>query len=1080
MFGIPRRLRVLAVALALLPATPLVAQDGSTISGRVTNTEGAPVVGASVLLQGMGLGSLTREDGSYTISVAGARARGQVATLTARLVGYRPQSVQVTLRQGEVTQNFTMATAPQQLGAVVITGAGTVTTAEKLGNVRTSVDSSLIRRSNESNIVQALAGKAPNVQVNQQSGEPGASSYIRIRGAKTITGTGQPLFVVDGSPIDNSTVSTGASTASTVSPNRASDINPNDVESVEILKGAAAAAIYGARAGQGVILITTKSGRAGQTRYSLRSNISLDDVNRTPDLQMKFGQGNAGVAATCPAVNCRPSPLSYGPAIPAGTQIFDNRNQVFDKGSLFENTLTASGGNDRTTFFLSGSQSNQQGIIRGPNNSYDKATVRLKATHRLLNNFSVGGNVSYVDARQRAVQKGSNVSGLLLGAWRTPVDFDNRYYIDSTTGLHRSYRFPRPSATATNVGRGYDNPFFLMNVPQNTSNLGRAYGNVTADYSPFHWLTLKETFGADYSNDERVEALPLATSTAPNGQVLRANFVNRSFDHNLTATATRQFNPNLNATFTLGQNLNSRQFVQNYVQGDNLIAAEPFALNNTTDLTAFPYQSLRRIEAYFGQASVDLYDQVFVTASLRNDGFSTFGRNQQRAWFPRASLAWTFTNFIGTFNDRLSLGKIRAAYGQTGTEPQVYSTNAGFSTTPYGLGWGGILSKSPAGQGGLTTGGRRAQANLGPERNAEFEAGTDLSFFRDFATLGFTFYNAKSTGVIYDVPLPSSTGFTVQARNAGAIRNRGYEVTLDMSPLRRREMRWDVGMFWSQNNNKVLDLQGADFVDIGAGTFSGASGAAVKGSRVGVLRGDDFARCHYDEASNVVDGIDINAVCTAAGAPNGALYIGADGFPIYDGTQRVIADPNPTWTGGLRSSFNFRQFTLSGLLDVKRGGQVWNGTKGALTHFGTHKVTEIRGESRTFGKDWPLGGAGPTNYPVVGPGVGTAVVLDQDWFSNGLGSGFNGPSSQFMEDGSFVKLREVAVSYTLAFPAIRNSLGLSSIDLRVAGRNLGLWTKYTGIDPETNLAGAEVLVQGIDYFNNPQTRSVVFTIGLNR
>lgn len=1079
MKGIPRLLRVLVGAL-LLPQAAAVAQDVATITGRVINTEGAPIAGASAFLQGMGLGAITRDDGTYSISVAGARARGQVATLTVRLVGYRPQSAQVTLRPGTTTQNFTMATAPQQLGAVVVTGAGTVTTAEKLGNVRSSVDSSLIRRSNESNIVQALAGKVPGVQINQQSGEPGASSYIRIRGAKTLTGTGQPLIVVDGSPIDNSTVSTGASTASTVSPNRASDINPNDVESVEILKGAAAAAIYGARAGQGVVLITTKSGRSGQTRYSLRTNISIDDVNRTPPLQTSFGQGTAGVAATCAAVNCRPSPLSWGPRLASGTRIYDQATQVFDRGSLFENTLTASGGNDRTTFYLSGSQSNQQGIIRGPNNLYNKSTVRLKATHRLLSNLTVGGNVSYVDARQKAVQKGSNVSGLLLGAWRTPPEFDNRYYIDSTTKLHRSYRFPRPSATATNVGRGYDNPFFLLNVPQNTANVGRAYGNVTAEYAPFAWLTLKETFGSDYSNDERLEALPLATSTAPNGQVLRANFVNRSFDHNLTATATRQFSQNLAATFTLGQNLNSRQFVQSYIQGDNLIAAEPFVLNNTTDLTAFPFESLRRIEAYFGQASFDLFDQLFITTSLRNDGFSTFGRNKQRAWFPRGSVAWTFTNFTGTFNDILSLGKLRMAIGQTGTEPQVYSTNAGFSTSPYGLGWGGFLSKSPGGQGGLSTGQRREQLNLGPERNTEFETGTDLSFYADRANFGFTFYNAKSTAVIYDVPLPATTGFTTQAQNAGTIRNRGYEVTLDLTPIRQRDLRWDVGMFWSQNNNKVLDLKGADFVDVAAGTFFGASGAAVKGSRVGVLRGDDFARCRYQETSNVVDGIDINAVCKTANAPNGALYIGADGFPIYDGTQRVIADPNPSWTGGVRSSVTFQKFTFSGLLDIKQGGQVWNGTKGALTHFGTHKDTDIRGQTRTFGKDWPLGGAGSATYPVVGPGAGRAVVLDQDWFSNGLGSGFNGPSSQFMEDGSFVKLRELAVAYTLTFPTLRNALGLSSIDLRVAGRNLGLWTKYTGIDPETNLAGAEALVQGIDYFNNPQTRSMVFTIGLNR
>src|SRR5690242_17864571 len=310
-----RSLVTLVVTLVLRPSQA-AAQEPVTITGTVSSDGGVPVAQAEVAIPAMGLGALSREDGRYAIVVPGARVAGQTVTVVARRLGYKAQTVQVALTAGGVTRDFTLAANPLQLGEVVVTGAGTTTEVEKLGNVRHAVSADLIERSNEWNAVEALAAKAPNVTVTASSGEPGAGSYISIRGQRTVglpnSGSAQPLFVVDGIPIDNTSFSTtdfnptdgltAGSIEGTTQTNRASDINPNDIESVEILKGAAAAAIYGSRAGQGVVLITTKHGKAGPTHYSFRSSVSADDINRTYPLQRSWGQGSLGFAPSDPAL----------------------------------------------------------------------------------------------------------------------------------------------------------------------------------------------------------------------------------------------------------------------------------------------------------------------------------------------------------------------------------------------------------------------------------------------------------------------------------------------------------------------------------------------------------------------------------------------------------------------------------------------------------------------------------------------------------------------------------------------------------------------------------------------------------
>jgi TonB-linked SusC/RagA family outer membrane protein len=1097
---------VLAVVTALLALPAFAgAQEAVTVSGRVTSDAGAPLVSASVLVEGMGVGTITRDDGRYSFVVPAARAHGQQAQLTAKLIGYKAQTVTVTLA-GNITQDFALAANPLQLGVVIVTGAGTSSAIEKIGTVINSVDSTAISKSNESqNIVSALAAQAPNVVVNTQGGDPGSSASIVIRGAKSLQGTNQPLFVVDGSPIDNTTQTTNGGDQSTVSQNRAADINPNDVESVQILKGSAAGAIYGARAANGVVLITTKSGHPGTTRYSLRSTTSFDKESKEYPLQRDYGQGAWGFAAHCRAggvanddvPDCTPvappsptstkfssSTRSWGPLLDASTPVYNHATEIYDTGLTFDNNLTMSGGSDRTTFFLSAGSTNQSGIMVGPNNRYDRTTVRLKGTHQLLSSLSLGGNLSYVDGRGNYVQKGSNTDGLLLGALRTPPNFNNLPYLSPTTGMHQSYRFRNPSSASSTKSRGYDNPFFSLNSDGNKSELGRFLGNLTGEWTPLDWLKVNETVGADYYNDWRLEALPLTSSGDPIGLVTREDINNLELDHNLTATASHTFSPSFAGTLTLGQNLNSRRRRDTFIQGEQLKAPTPLAIQNTVSWSPNETRSLEHTESYFAQATADLFDQLYLTGAVRNDGYSTFGVSDRRAWFPKVSAAWTFTNALGNKDQKgfLSYGKLRAAYGQTGKEPVVYQTITALSlTSQFGSGFGDVANETQSGMPGVITAFAAGNSDLKPERTRETEVGADFGFLDQKVDAGITYYNSKSTDVILQIPTnASSTGFGASLANGAVITNKGWEATLNARPVTGANFAWDFGLQWGRNQNHVVSLQGAEFTTFNTEGFTGAIGAAVAGDGTGVVLGEDFVRCgrglKFDPGTGSI--VDFDAECGSA--PKGALYLDADGLPVTDPTQRVIADATPSWSGSVRTNFRiYKRFQVGGLLDIRQGGTMWNGTRGALYAFGTHKDTDIRSVTDgTFCKNFMT----DINPVCGGPGVNVVAFATpndwQGWFT-GDGGSAGEVQTQFVEDASFVKLREISVAYSADQKWVQ-SLGFSSVDFRVAGRNLHTWTKYKGLDPESNLGGAEFLTQGIDYFNGPQTRSIVLSIGLNK
>jgi outer membrane receptor protein involved in Fe transport len=513
------------------------------------------------------------------------------------------------------------------------------------------------------------------------------------------------------------------------------------------------------------------------------------------------------------------------------------------------------------------------------------------------------------------------------------------------------------------------------------------------------------------------------------------------------------------------------------VLGTGLIAPKPFEVLNTVSKDPNDSTAKIRGESYFGQATADLWDQLFLTGAVRNDGFSTFGSNNRRHWFPKASAAWTFTKAISGLTDKIDFGKVRFAYGQTGREPLVYSTNSLFRVgtfTEYGGDASGILRTIYQGAPGLIGPNAVGSDSLRPEKTREYEGGLDFGLFKGWATVGVSYYDSKTTDVIFQGPTPPSSGFISIVKNAATITNKGWEVTTDLHPVRGENFNWNVGLVWGRNRNLVTNLSGS--TDILVGSQAILTTVARVGYPTGSFAGFDFVRC--GRGLTVGDDNIDEDVCQ--GKPSGTLYIGDNGFPVLDQDNlRVLGSSQPDWNGSVRTDVTFlKHWNASALLDIKHGGKEYNGTRGALYVYGTHKDTDIRGQTFVFGPsaNGVQGFHGDAN--VAGPGAGLPVIIDQNWFEND-GGAFGGNAVDFIEDGGFTKLREVSLGYTFVQPWVSRSLGLSSIDLRVAGRNLVTWTHYSGLDPETQLGGA-TLIGGFDWFNNPQARSFVVTVGLNR
>jgi TonB-linked SusC/RagA family outer membrane protein len=1082
-------LALFSCALLLLPLW-VSGQQGVTINGKVTDEVGNPLPGANVYIQGTSYGASANVEGLYNFRVP--VASGQEVSLTARFMGYKPKTVAITLSAGTITQNFELNVDVLELEEVVVTGMGGAQIKRKLGQSVAKVKTVELVKADESNLVQQIAGKAPNVEVIKTSGDPGTSSYIRIRGPASIDRPTQPLFVIDGVPVDNSFTNIELSGiggtydgSQTETSNRGGDINSEDIESMEILKGAAAAAIYGSRASNGVVLITTKSGKPGRTRISYKSQIGFSELSREYPLQRWYSEGRRGVyekgysRSWGRPLNVPDAPW-YDPTQPED-KVYNHSTAYSDGGQIIDNNITISGGNDVTTFFLSGGHYYEEGHWKA-GSDYQRTTVRVKGSHLVSEKLKLTGNIAYAYVKQNAIQRADNLAGIGITALRSPPDWNNWPYIHPETGLHRSFQYP--DAKELKVGRGFDNPYFVMYEHKNPVDVNRLYGYVKAEYDLTRWVNLSYHLGTDYSMDERAHILPPSNSRYAGGRIIRGDIMKHEIDGNFVATIQGDRFLNrwnfIDATLMLGHNMNISKYRDYVVMGLDMGVYEGFdELDNCVDLLADEYQWQRNIESFYGQMTVDLFNQLYLTGALRNDGSSTFGKSQKRHWYPKTSAAWEFTRFKQI--PFVNFGKVRLAYGVAGVQPGVYTTISAYKAENEYIGnyTNSILESIYAGKVGFRHSTTLGNDEIKPERQREIEVGLDMSFLNSRLGFELTYYDQKNTDVIFNLDVAPSTGSFSQTANAATITNKGIELSVSAKPIEKQNFSWDLGLIWAKNKNECADLAGAEWEYFGGHVY------AIPGYELGQIMTSSWMRFGYDCKYDVNgDGVDENIDEFYAGQwKKGDVWVGEDGKPVLWAEELITPySINPRWTGSIRNEFTlFRNITISAFVDIVHKRWIDAYGAGQLYRYGTHAVTKDRWHPDTQNPK----GIGPINKflkhgeKAVGPGatdgVGVDFYHDESWFT-GIG-GYGGDYWQFIEDGGYIMLREASISYRLPLQFTRK-FGLSDVSIRLGGRNLLMWTDYTGWSPDTNRSQA-TNVQGVDYFNSPQTRVYTLTLRVN-
>jgi TonB-linked SusC/RagA family outer membrane protein len=1059
------------------------------VSGKVTDTEdGSSLPGVNVLIKGSSTGTITDGDGAYSLSVS------DNATLIFSFIGYASQEVPVGSRS---IIDIRMTTDATQLGEVVVTAIGLEANKRELGYSIQNVDANEIRNAAETNLVSALSGKAAGVQVTSSSGTPGASAQIRIRGNKSVSGSNSPLFVVDGIPIDNSsqtTIDAPTDAASdrgaggVTNSNRAIDINPDDIASMTILKGPAATALYGIRAANGAVIITTKRGKPGEAKISFGMTYSFDRVNKLPDRQMQYSQGfNSGDDATPGSgVPTYSGPdtfagTSWGPDIstleydgstydyhrfgrlvPAGTgngraaEAYDNADNFFQTAHTLNTNVNFSGGTEKSTYYASVSRLFQTGMV--PNTEFERISTKFTIDSKLTDKLSMGFSGSYVNSGGIRAQQGSNLSGVMLGLMRTSPTFDmanghgndGHEFLDSyarADGTPRAYRGNLPGTN----NAIYDNPYWTVLKNFMDDDVNRFIGYASLGYQLTPWLKASYKVGIDTYSDERKFRVDINSGTFGPGQVVQQSINNRDINSDFLFIIDKDISDNLHLDAILGHNSFSHRNYGLRANGQGLASRGFYNIASATTVSTTESLNERELYGVYGDFRLNYKDQYFLNFTGRNDWSSTLPESSNSFFYPAISGGWSFTETLDLGSKLLSYGKLRASWGQVGNDALFAVTDNSFTQSQITDGWttpNGVLF--PAfGINAFQPNFLLGNPALKSETTTTMELGTDLRLFDGKITADFTYFKANTTDNILVIDIPRSGGWQQQVVNSGEIENKGIEIALTATPIQNNNFAWDIGLNFTQYSTTVIKMApGLPFITIDPfGTQRLAEGEAF-----GIFYGSRFLR---DD--------------------QGRKVIGLDGIPLQDPNDGIVGDPTPDFLAGLRNTFTYKGFTLSALLDIRQGGDIWNGTKGVMSNFGVHGQTLDRNESVVFdGVVVGTDGVTPTET------INTKAVIkggtdgSRNYYS---AYGFTGLDELNVEDGSFVRLRELSLSYSFSNDLLSSIPFLSRADVRVFGRNLFLITDYSGIDPETNLTGDASNVQGYDYFNNPNTRS--YGVSLN-
>ena len=903
----------------------------------------------------------------------------------------------------------------KQIEEVVITAMGIKRQDKALGYSVSKVSGDDLSKTGNQNITNALAGKTPGVQVVASGGAPGQASRLVIRGgAKSITGNNEPLYVIDGVPMSNANDGNDG-TEGFVSPNRAVDINPDDIESINILRGAAGAVLYGNRGSNGVVVITTKSGKSkgGRPMIEYSSNVSFENALKLPDYQIVYAQGNKGIYR-------EGTSLSWGPKITG--QVYNPRKQFLQTGSSRNNNISISHSFNNSSVFLSAGHFLQTSIV--PNQEYEKTNFRFNGNTRVTDKLDLGATASYNRTNGNLPFDGQDGSNPFFALFHTPVTWDlkGRGY-QTSDGKQINFR-----------GGSFDNPYWAVYNNFAKTKSTRTILGANIGYKFTDWLKLSYRIGNDNLKDNRLIYKDIGSGSAPKGYVSYDDIERNELTSTLMLNIDKNITENLVVTANVGQDYNKRAYTHNIMTGTKLIQKGIVEAYNIAEYDNSPsnhYNSKRTLFGAFADITLNYKNYLFLNLVGRQEWSSTLPKNNRSYFYPGASLSFVFSDAFEINKGIISYGKVRAGVSKTARDAEPYLVNQVYTSASYGDSFTDGVNFPMTLNGntvvGYSVANTSRNANLKPEFTTEYELGAELKFIRNRIGLDFTYFRNINTNVIIpNLEVSPASGTTKSVVNIGGTKVRGIEVGLNIVPIKSKDFNWELNLNFSKIKSKVVDI--APYERVFMGGFSGNPAIyAIQNERLGSIVGSAYLR---DEKGNIVV---------------------RKGLPVTVSGQN-LGYVEPDWTGSLSTAFKYKGVYLTAQVDVRQGGYIYNGTEMLLDYYGVSEKTMSRNDYTIV---QGVTKEGATNT--------TKVLQNLDYY-DAL------PDEAYVYKNNWVKLREITLGYSF------KPRGLSfvrSMDIGVYGRNLALWTKVLHIDPESSSLGTGN-AQGVSRMAFPTTRSFGF------
>jgi TonB-linked SusC/RagA family outer membrane protein len=1027
----------------------LMAQ-GVPISGTVLSEDGTPLPGVTITLVGTDHATVTDMKGAFTISAK------EGAMLEFSYVGYSKQRTKAT-----AGMQVRLALSDNgQMQDVVVTAMGIKKERKALGYSVTELNAAELMKNKNTNVVNSLVGKVPGVNITQFSGAAGAGASITIRGGNSTSDgrQNQPLFVIDGVIYDNSTGVTGNSgtdgstRSNTTYSNRVMDVNPEDIESLSVLKGAAAAALYGSRAADGVIIITTKKGAEGTVKVNVASKVITSWANKLPEAQTQFANGSYATNGVLNNITYS----SWGLPVAATDTIYDNIGNFFQHGITYDNNVNVSGGSKNGSFYLSGSNFNQTGILR--NTGYDKTTFRFNGDQK-YGRLTLSANVAYSVAN---TDRTLTTAGLYSGggngtmgavyAWPQVFNMNKYQNIDGTQ--YRKFAGTLP------LESDVDNPYWIVNKDKLTSQTKRITGGISASYKIADWWDVIGRLGYDQYNTNDY------TYTAPGSAVLPL-YQNGRLSKNLLGYAytTTTVMSNWHKTFKgfdthlmLGTTAENTDITSQNHWGYNFVSANSINFTNIAPTNQFFKDAVtkKRLVGAYGEVGISYKDFAFLTATGRNDWSSTLPVENRSYFYPSLSGSLVFTQLLPGI-PYLSFGKVRGSWARVGKDANPYSTLT-YLNSPINYG-------SFVGVGNQYTSGNPF---LLPEIQDSWEIGGELRFLNNRIGLDYTYYHSQTSNQIAQPRLSNASGYILKSINSGSVINKGMEIALTGKAISQKDFGWDVMLNFSYNKGRLgAFLPGVSYFYPTDAQFGSVKAASVPNG--GYFLGMTGTTFLHETDANKKE------------VPNGRYQVDpATGLYKINTNNPVVGNREPSFIAGFNNTLRYKHFILSVLFDIRKGGDVYNGTEYAMVLNGLSKRTllndrqsvTVSGVNSNTGADFEQTYEADKSYAIGTTTVSGKNLIQQYW-TNYAANSYN-----FITSVNWVKLRSLSLSYDFT-SMLKSKKIFKEISATAIGYNLHTWTNYKGMDPEVSAAGGTggSGSTGIDYLGVPAVAS--FTFGVN-